>query len=174
MGRGNVCVHGPYEGLYYVDNYYLHVYSRPAVATEPDDIGESKLLMDCTMADFDNGFEYDDELSHYTVLDFIDAFKSSMTKRFKSFRVCDYWMGDNRAILENDLFAICLVDNEWSIAVTLRQKEPDWEHNYAPLQKRHYQTYLDAIRDALFEQFPKLGVYCGPWTSGCISRPENA
>lgn len=28
MGRGNVCVNGPYEGLYYIDNDHIHVYRR--------------------------------------------------------------------------------------------------------------------------------------------------
>lgn len=28
MGRGNVCVTGPYEGLYYIDNNSFHVYRR--------------------------------------------------------------------------------------------------------------------------------------------------
>lgn len=27
MGRGNVCVTGPYEGLYYIDNDHVHVYA---------------------------------------------------------------------------------------------------------------------------------------------------
>ena len=26
MGRGNVCVTGDYEGLYYIDNGHIHVY----------------------------------------------------------------------------------------------------------------------------------------------------
>ena len=26
MGRGNVCVFGEYEGLYYIDNDHIHVY----------------------------------------------------------------------------------------------------------------------------------------------------
>ena len=28
MGRGNVCVAGPHEGLYYIDNDHFHVYRR--------------------------------------------------------------------------------------------------------------------------------------------------
>ena len=32
MGRGNVCVTGKYEGLYYIDNDHFHVYRRD----EPD------------------------------------------------------------------------------------------------------------------------------------------
>lgn len=30
MGRGNVCVTGSYEGLFYIDNDDLRVYSRNA------------------------------------------------------------------------------------------------------------------------------------------------
>ena len=70
-------------------------------------------------------------------------------------------------LLSNDLFYIVLEDNEWSIAVELIQKD---DVSYG-LQKKHHQTYLDGIRDCLFEQVETLGIYGGAWTSGEITRP---
>ena len=34
MGRGNVCVTGPYEGLFYIDNDYTDVYRCSDICTE--------------------------------------------------------------------------------------------------------------------------------------------
>ncbi len=147
MGRGNVCVHGPYEGLYYVDydNFYYDV-------TDEDDnpTGER---------------EFDQYYMEHT----IDNFKYEMLKS-GVFTECDRWHHrDIHIILESKLFEIAIVDNEWSYAVMLLQKED------APvgLQKKHYESYLRKIRDALFEQFSKLGIYECAWTHGTIDRPEN-
>lgn len=173
MGRGNVCTHGPYEGLYYASYGYIHVYTRYPTVTEFCDVGDSKLLNDCSMADFNNGYEYDSFLSDGNFEEFLDTLQNDLRRMFKSLDFADYWFDrESRCILENSLFAICLVDNEWSCAVTLRQKESDWQHNYAPLQKRHYQTYLDGIKAALFQQFPVIYGYGGPWTSQRLERPS--
>jgi len=86
------------------------------------------------------------------------------------FTECDRWYDrDIHVILESKLFEIAIVDNEWSFAVMLLQKEDA----PAGLQKKHYEFYLRKIRDALFEQFSQLGVYECAWTSGTIDRPKN-
>ena len=37
MGRGNVSVSGPYEGLYYIDNDHIHAYRRDdLLSDEPE------------------------------------------------------------------------------------------------------------------------------------------
>ena len=145
MGRSNVCVHGPYEGLYYVDydNFYVN-----KVDNETDNREFDQVYMEHT----------------------IDNFKYEMMKS-GVFTECDRWHhgwyhNDIHVILESKLFEIAIVDNEWSYAVMLLQKED------APvgLQKKHYESYLRKIRDALFEQFSKLGVYGGAWTHGTIDR----
>ena len=42
MGRGNVCVTGKYEGLYYIDNDDFHVYRRDE--PDSDEEFETRLL----------------------------------------------------------------------------------------------------------------------------------
>lgn len=48
-----------------------------------------------------------------------------------------------------------------------------YDNHLEGLQKRHFQTYLDGIRDTLFEQFETLSVRNGPWMSKQISRKEH-
>ena len=147
MGRGNVCVHGPYEGLYYVDYDYFYYFD---VDEDDNEIGERQ---------FDEQY----------MKDSIDNFKYKMLKS-GAFNECDRWHhGEIHVILESKLFEIAIVDNDWSYAVMLLQKDD------APvgLQKKHYESYLRKIRDTLFEQFSYLGVYGGAWTSGTIDRPKN-
>lgn len=158
MGRGNVCVHGEYEGLYYVDwdNFIYY---------EENEDGEY-------VADREN---YD--MQRWLFEDSLCEFKSSMKKRFPSMRDCDEWIGrcqDSRAVLENNLFYITIEDNGWSMAFKLIQKEQDYYSlgNIANMQKGLYEKYLNGIRDCLFNQFAELGTYGGAWTSGTIKRED--
>ena len=145
MGRGNTCVFGDYEGLYYIDwdNFSSSEY-------EDDDFWEE---------DWGNSLE---------------QFISDFTQRFKSFSKCDEWISrDDRAILENKLFYVAVADNEWSVAIKLIQKEQKYDGgNLENLQAKHYKTYLDGMKECLFNQFEELGIYAGPWTSGWIRRPR--
>lgn len=112
----------------------------------------------------------------------MECFISRFSERFPSFTRCEpnEWLrnglyGDltRRAILESKLFYITVEDNEWSLAVELIQKEDPYDNHLEGLQKRHFQTYLDGIRDTLFEQFETLSVRNGPWMSKQISRKEH-
>lgn len=171
MGRGNVCVFGKYEGLFYIDNDYLHSYHR---YNEEDDCYESAMLEDLSCEDFSNGWTYDEIESDFIWEETKRHLISGIQTRFKCFRPCDKWVDrEAHAIMESELFYIAVEDNQWSVAVKLIQKE-DAYYDISGLQKRHYQRYLDAIRDVLFERFPTLGTYGGAWTSGRISRPEQA
>ena len=147
MGRGNVCVHGKYEGLYYVDydNFYYNV-----------------------MDEEDNETDEREFDQHY-MEESIEQFKRRM-KQLTSFKDCDRWRDrETHVVLESSLFEIAIVDNEWSYAVMLLQKDDV----STGLQKKHYKNYLARIKNVLFEQFNELGVYGGAWTSGRIQRPEN-
>lgn len=155
MGRGNVCTYGDYEGLFYVDwNYFLiHFY------------------------DDENGCETDevdyDQMNDCMEDDLVGNFPALFMKRFSSFVRCDKWIdrGECRAIMESPLFYVCLQDNEWSMAVELIQRET-YDDRLSSLQKRHYHTYLDGIRDCLFELFPELGVRNGPWMHKVVRRED--
>lgn len=149
MGRGNTCVHGNYEGLYYVD------WDNFPCEYEDEDGN--------TITDYDlQGEEFKNSLRMF-VKDFL--------KICKSFSKCDCWIGrEAHAILENKLFYIAIEDNEWSIAIKLLQKDNSYIDNIAGLQAGLYKHYLDAIKKCLFNQFETLGVYGGAWTSGTITR----
>ena len=169
MGRGNVCVTGKYEGLFYIDNDDLDLY----YAVNDDD-AEEVFRKSLNYEDLTSGeWELDTDLTRLNWDDVVYNFTSAFTKRFPSFSICSKWMDkyrDATAIMENNLFWVAVEDNEWSVAVKLIQKEDPYDNHLEGLQKRHYQRYLDGIRDALFEQFDELGTYAGAWTSGCIKR----
>lgn len=165
MGKGNACVHGKYEGLYYVDRDYLDCY----ISKETDGNGEyiNKMLEDMNMEDFQN-FDYDSHLSSIYYDEFIQEFTSKMENKFKSFESTG---NDYETILENSLFEVVVEDNEWSYAVKLIQKESDYE-NLEGLQKKHYQNYLNGIKTILLDMFPSIGCYGGAWTHGTITKED--
>ena len=167
MGRGNVCVHGPCEGLYYIDTDDFKTYRR-------DDGEETKLL---GMLDYaaltDGSWVYDSDLSERELEDILDSFSDCFTNMFPSFSRtgADVWLDrSRRAILENTLFYVAIEDNEWSVAVELLQKEFDDCEDLTGFQKRHYKSYLNGMQSCLLEILPGIGTYTGPWTSRRILR----
>lgn len=174
MGRGNVCVTGDYEGLYYVDNDYIHSYYR--VGCDPDE-EESALLGELDYSDLSSGdWVFDEWETNANYKWFLEWFQSSFMKKFASFSECDKWIGHRRethAILENRLFYIAVEDNQWSTAVMLLEKEDPLDASFEGLKSKHYSRYLNGIKNALFEQFEKLGTYGGAWTSGTIKKPVS-
>ena len=173
MGRGNVCTHGKYEGLYFIDRDYLDVYT--AQSPDEEDCCLVKTLGDLSCEDLQSGaWIFDGVASGDAVDQVLEGFMEAFQKRFPSFeRVeSDTWHDGRRLLLENGLFVIALEDNEWSLAVELLQKENDYQ-SLEGLQSRQYQRYLDGMRDALLEHLPSIGTYTGPWTSGTINRKEK-
>lgn len=180
MGRGNVCVSGPYEGLYYIDNDDFHVYRRD----EPDSDEEfqTRLLKDLSYEELTSGEWYFDERGSLDEEDdILECFVESFTRMFRSFERPgrEMWLTkpgfggrSRRVLLESKLFCIALEDNEWSVAVELLQKEDPYDDHLSGLQGRHYQKYLDGIKRCLLELLPSTGTYNGPWMSGTIRREE--
>jgi len=168
MGRGNVCVSDDFEGLYYVDNDYLHIYrTTDTYPGEP----EYKSMGDLDYEEIcSDNWEFDEIQSRIELEDTEINLTAYLKERFKSFVDCKKWIEHDRyALLENNLFYIAEADNQWSMAFMLIQKDHPYM-DLSGLQQRHYQTYLDGIRDGLFEMFPTLGTYAGAWTSGTIRR----
>ena len=166
MGRGNVNVHGEYEGLYYVDRDYLDCY----ISKYADENGDYqfKMLGEMDAADFDD-FDYDYDVSDINYNDFITMFIEDVEKRFDSF----VSTGNNFGIImENSLFEIKVVDNEWSYAIELIQKEDDYDDCLNGLQKGHYKNYLNDMKDILLAIFPEIGCYGNAWTH-CIIKADN-
>lgn len=166
MGRGNVCVFGEYEGLYYVDRGYIDCY----IAKEADEYGEyeEKMYCDMDLNDFAD-YDYDEFLSRIYYEDFISEFISIMEKKFKSFVSTGKDFG---TIMENNLFEIEIEDNQWSYAVKLIQKECWYDNHLEGLQKKHYENYLNGIKTILLKLFPSIGCYRGAWTHGTITRED--
>lgn len=118
MGLGNVCVTGSYEGLFYIDNDDLRVYRKDGPGT--DDC-EDCLQRDLDYADITGPDWYLDEVgSSYEEADVLECFCNEMRKLCPSFQPAansNVWLGnERRVILENELFYICVEDNEWSLA----------------------------------------------------------
>lgn len=150
MGRGNACVHGDYEGLFYVDydNFNCYILDEDGNDTEEQDYDLQRELIDESIVNF----------------------KYNFIKKYPNFVLVDKWIHrDSNIILENGLFYIAIEDNEWSYAVKLLQRE-DLDFNAGGLQGKLYKTYLEGIKQVLFKQFNELGTYGGSWTSGTIKR----
>lgn len=126
MGRGNVSVSGPYEGLYYIDNDNYHVYRRDDPMDEEPD---TRLMGDLDYDELTSGaWLYDDEGTGNELDDIEECFIDDFTQMFPSFARCssNEWLRNGRygyftrrAILESGLFYIAIEDNEWSMAVEL-------------------------------------------------------
>lgn len=169
MGRGNCCVHNDHEGLYYVDNDYIHIYRKNDSDFEDPNFA---LLGDLELSDISSSdWSFDELETQLNWEDIVECFRDSMSTLFPSFTRCSTWIDrGQKAVLENKLFYIAVEDNEWSMAFLLLQKEGSYGEDLSGLQKRHYERYLDGMKAALFEQFETLHTYGGPWTSGTIRR----
>lgn len=163
MGRGNVCVFGDYEGLYYVDRGYLDYYVP--IDGEAD---EGLFMEEMEMDDFTN-YEYDEFISRSYYEDFINEFIYLFTKRFNSFAKTG---DDYGVILENELFQVEIEDNQWSYAVKLIQKEDVYDDHLVGLQKKHCENYLNSMKEILLKMFPSIGAYGGAWTHRTIKRED--
>lgn len=173
MGRGNACVWNPYEGLYYVDFDDLTCYIKES--EEEPGVYDSRLGRDISFEEM-NEWQYDEAETDWMLHDFEEKFIADFTEMFPSFSEPSKrtWVSrDERAVLENELFYIVFEDNEWSLAVKLLQKENPY-YVLDGLQKKHYQRYLEGMRDCLFKQFDEIGIYGGAWTSGTIRKADFA
>lgn len=178
MGRGNVCTFNPYEGLWYIDHDYIDWYERTYSTYGLDD--DSKLLCDIEYDELTSGdWKYDyfrsedelDELLDNFIRDFRELYPSFTAPKPYSIRYgCEY----ATVILENELFRIATLDNQWSVAIMLLQKEDPYDDHLSGLQKRHYKRYLVQMASVLLDYLPVIGTYKGAWTSGQLTAAQFA
>lgn len=174
MGRGNVCVNGEYEGLFYVDNdYFSMFYNEDGDAVDVTEMEEGSYQRD----------DYELEWCDFLFDDFKDDLIFSLKRKFK-FEECHKYLSqsqddvstvynyDHLAILENKLFFVCLVDNEWSTGVELIQKY-NMYHDLSNLQKKHYKKYLKGIAEVLLDIVGEISLRSGPWTSSSIRSVDE-
>lgn len=165
MGRGNVCTFGKCEGLYFVDNDFLDVYSKKI---DGEDAWDFRSLRDVD----EDGFEYDEVESQWKRDEFESCFVEAMKSRFPSFEYIGKWISRSRfALLENDLFYVVCEDNEWSLAIELIMKEGEYGgEEKVGLQMGLYRKYLKGIESILLDLNGEVGTYKGAWTSGVIKK----
>ncbi len=162
MGRGNVCVRGKAEGLFYVDNDFLQAYRL--VGCDPDE-PEIVSPREAYNRRDEAEFTFDETESELLYEDLCMNLVWEMKARFKSFDQVNKWISrTQRALLENELFYVALEDNEWSIAVELIQKEGAYGDELLGLQLGLYEKYLKAIKQIILDMYGEVGVYDGAWT----------
>lgn len=172
MGRGNVCVNGKYEGLYYVDNDFLEMWTRR------DRGGELDCCPPREIENINDGWVYD-ETESYALFDRFEAeFVELLLKRFPSMhrpRRRGEWVSrSQRVVAENKLFYVCFEDNIWSLAVELIQKQPPYGGgDFEGLQAKSHGCYLKGIREILLDINGEVGAYAGAWTHKVIVRESE-
>lgn len=168
MGRGNVCVTGAFEGLFYIDNDHIHVYRD---SEDVDDYPETRLMGELDYEELTGGrWFYDEEGSMNEENDILECFMDEFIRMFPSFKRVELerWLDRfRRAIMESKLFYIVVEDNEWSLAVELIQKEEPWGDAWMEnFQKRLYEKYMEGMKKALLTRLPVIYPYNGAWTCG--------
>ena len=146
MGRGNSCVYGSCEVIYFIPY---------------ENFGEDEMSFDIFIEDFNENVKYE----------FSSIFKSfTIPKKRK------WVDRDELLLCENRLFYLTVSDNEWSIAVKLLQKEGSDEYNYQNiegLQSRHFKNYNKKLLKVLFENSNEVYGYNGAWTSKKLENEEK-
>lgn len=83
MGRGNVCVTGPCESLYYIDNDLFHVYRRDEPFAEET---ETRLMGDLSFEELTGSdWFYDEWGTGEEEDDILECFIENFTRMFSSF-----------------------------------------------------------------------------------------
>ena len=186
MGRGNICTHGEFEGLYFLDRKFIDTYhkvKRCACGCESgrivgvDDDHETQTAQELDAVGIEYSFmdpntdwAFDEYGTHLAWSDMVEFFIEEFKEKFPSFDRVSCWRGnDRRVVLRDHLFEIAVADNEWSAAWMLLEREDsgDEPEERAEMEQL-YQTYLTAIRDILIEGWGEAVGYKGAWTSGPI------
>lgn len=179
MGRGNVCVTGKNECLYYIDNNDFYTYYRDG---DPCDY---RLGREMSLEDHQSGeWKFSDLSTEMELDEIIEDFAYDFRQKFPSFEDVysegkyhadgyGCWRESHRIILENRLFMVCMIDNEWSMAVELLQKEAPYGYSYDGLQARHFDKLQAGLLDCLLNQLDTVYVRNGAWMSTAIIRGEN-
>lgn len=149
MGRGNVCVFGKYESVYFIPFETFYDYPYNSETDEEDETQEK-------------------EYKHYLYDDFKDNLSEMIKNKFKSFSKCDKWLdNETHCIIENNLFDIALQDNQWSIAVKLLCKDDE-----TGLHIKHFKEYDNALLKILFDLSDDVYGYAGAWTSQKLIKQD--
>ena len=175
MGRGNVCVFQKYEDLLYVDRDYFDTY----IVCDGDGyvaMTGAEAKAEGIETDFDSWDEIASLDTYDNVKEEIISFiedNSSFRRVGKNRRCSNSLYRDAELILENKLYEIAVLDNEWSYAFLLVRKETEYgDDSLLGLQKKHFGSYFKLLKEALFLIADEVGTYKGAWTSGTLTYDQ--
>lgn len=152
------------EGLFYVDYKNIHMYQEK---TNPNHI-ISGIELDKTNPD---NYEFSEELMQLCYEWFRTKLTQSLCNRFPSMIAAgpDEFKDKRqtkRILAYNELFEIIVEDNDWSLAVELKQIAK----GNKGLQTQMFPSFLEGLRQSLFEQFDTLYVRTGSWSTEKITK----
>lgn len=155
MSKGNITC-GHKNAQFYVDynnfNTYLNK-NNPEESMLEKDIPSDKL----------DDYEFDMELTQIAYETFKGNLINHMQSHYKSLqKVIPSAKAEQKIILENNMFQIALMDNDWSIAVQLLRKP---KYTNEAFQNRLFPTFLNGIVNALFDQVDVIHERTSSWTS---------
>jgi hypothetical protein len=186
LGQGNICTHYECEGLYYLDRDLLDVYRRVIRCGDCGHIKDFDWETDAKTArelrqegiaysfsGDDGACKYDQLDSQYNWMEMENYMRDYFSRQFPSFRSVDKWRdySSGKVVLESTFFHVVVMDNGWSAAWCLLERaDVDDDGSNRPLMRRHYRTYLEAIKNALISQWGEAIGYGGAWTHGRVYR----
>ena len=187
MGKGNICTHGEFEAVFYVDMDFIDTYykqSRCECCGQTNGVDEdeeqqtAKQLYDAGISylDKDSDWTHDADVSRMNWEFMIEAIQEKLSRRFPSFQTCNEWRHrpGHTIVLKNELFEIAVADNEWSAAwMLLERTDIDDAGSNRNLMRQNYTSYLEGLKNALVETWGECYGYGGPWTSGPRYTKEN-
>jgi len=186
MGRGNVCTHHDFEDVYYLDKDYISVYNK-VIRCDCGHVTGHDYDSYMTAKELDNAeidYDYDGSTSDWAFnashtqdnwRDMIVIIREAFHKRFKSFVDTDEFRDDRHIIMRNNLFEIAVVDGDWCAAwCLLEQTDIEDDGSTRALMRRHFNTYLDAIKSTLISVWGEAIGYGGAWTSGTRYTHKDA
>jgi hypothetical protein len=186
MGRGNVCTHNEYEGLYYLNKDLLSSFRKiirfarawgHAYDAEPKTARE--LINEGIPYSYDvtTDWLYDESISNDNWQAMVTYMCEQITKKYPSFKSAEKQgrNGSGRIVLESAFFQIAVIDNEWSVAWCLLERDDiSGTAGNRALMRRNYKSYLEAIKNALIDGWGEAIAYGGAWTHGdVIKRTED-
>jgi len=183
MGKGNICTHYECEGLYYLDYELLHKYQKVTRCTcglvtgfdrdaEPltaRELSKAGIAYDFTGAEAD--WAYNSKLSGAEWRYMISYVTTVFRNRVKSFKTANKRRNEFNIVLQSELFQLAVADNEWGAAWCLLEREDvvDIGTNRTFMRK-HYKTYLEAIKFALLEGWGEAVAYGSAWQRGNVYK----
>ena len=178
MGRGNICTFNECEGLYYLDKNFINVYNKVIrcgcghVTGRNYELSMTAKQLDQsgTKYDFDGSnadWAFDEHETQVNWNKMVFQLTEGIMQRFKSFSKVDNWRNGRHIVLQNEFFEIAVVDGEWCAAWCLLEREDvDDIGRNRTLIRRHYRTYLEAIKTILIDEWGEAIGYGGAWTRG--------